>query len=135
MATHTQLKLWFAAHLAGEPKTAPCQLHPQWDSDSHAAEAAVRCAPSRGAKSSTTHKGDSDSHTAEAAVRCAPSRGAKSSTTHKGDSDSHAAEAAVRCLPGREAKEVAANYKAEVPWEICSEPKASPARGGGTAEP
>jgi len=26
MATHTQLKLWFAAHLAGEPKTAPCQL-------------------------------------------------------------------------------------------------------------
>ena len=23
MATHTQLKLWFAAHLAGEPKVAP----------------------------------------------------------------------------------------------------------------
>ena len=29
MATHAQLKLRFAAHLAGEPKIAPCQLHPQ----------------------------------------------------------------------------------------------------------
>ena len=45
MATHTQLKLRFAAHLAGEPLRA----HPQGDGDSHAAEAAVRCAPSRGA--------------------------------------------------------------------------------------
>ncbi len=37
MATHTQLKLRFAAHLAEEPK----RPHPQGDGDSHAAEAAA----------------------------------------------------------------------------------------------
>ena len=117
MATHAQLKLRFAAHLAGEPLKAPptrgwqltrrgtsppkppllgevarrsrdggvcglChveifgffprarssanrgnpsgaarQLHPQGDGDSRAAEAAVRCSPSRGAFKSSTHKG------------------------------------------------------------------------------
>jgi len=36
-ATHTQLKLRFAAHLAGEPK----RPHPQGDDDSHAAKAAA----------------------------------------------------------------------------------------------
>ena len=33
----------------GNPSGAARQLHPQGDGDSHAAEAAVRCAPSRGA--------------------------------------------------------------------------------------
>ena len=41
MATHTQLKLRFAAHLAGEPKIAPYQPHPQGDGNSHASEAAA----------------------------------------------------------------------------------------------
>jgi len=53
----------------------------------------------------------------------------------QGDGDSQAAKAAVHCAPGRGAKEVAANHKAEEPGEIYSEPKASTARGGGTAEP
>jgi|GEM_PF-1456252 len=120
MATHTQLKLRFAAHLAGEPKSSTrrgmathaqlklrfqslhCQgrWHGEAVTEGLAAFAVLRLLaffPGLEAPPSAA--------TPQALRASSPSRGAKK-LCPQGDGAAHAAKAAVRCSPGRGAKKL-----------------------------